>query len=61
MLNKDQIKGKAKGIAGKIEERAGKLVGNQELEIKGVKREVDGQVEEHLGNLKEVVKNVRKL
>ena len=59
MINKDQIEGKAKGVTGKIEKEAGKLVGNQKLEEKGVKREIEGKVQEHIGKLKEAVKDAR--
>lgn len=34
-LNKDQIKGSAKDIGGKIQEEAGKSVGSKEQQIKG--------------------------
>lgn len=60
MINKDQVEGKAKGVGGKIEEEAGKLVGNKKLEEKGLKHELKGKVQEQVGNLKEAVKDTRK-
>jgi uncharacterized protein YjbJ (UPF0337 family) len=60
MINKDQIKGRAKGVSGKIEEEVGKLMGNKKLEEKGVKHEVEGKVQEHIGKLKDALKDARK-
>ena len=34
-MNKDQVKGTVKDIAGKMQEEVGKLVGNKEQQVKG--------------------------
>ena len=36
ILNKDQVKGMTKDVAGKVQEQAGKLVGSKEQQIKGL-------------------------
>lgn len=59
-MNKDQVKGAAKDIGGKIQEEAGKLVGNKEQQAKGVKNQVEGKLQQHVGNLKEAVKDATK-
>ena len=59
-MNKDQVKGAAKDIGGKIQEEAGKLVGSTEQQVKGLKKQVEGKVQQHIGNLKEAVKDVSK-
>ena len=59
-MNKDQIKGTAKNIGGKIQEEAGKLVGSTAQEVKGLKKQVEGKVQNHVGDLKEAVKDARK-
>lgn len=56
-MNKNQINGNAKDIAGKIQEEAGKLVGSKEQQAKGLKKQVSGKAEAALGDLKEVVKD----
>ncbi|MCX7173365.1 MAG: CsbD family protein [Proteobacteria bacterium] len=56
-MNKDQIKGAAKDIGGKIQEEAGKLVGSKEQQAKGLMHQVEGKVQQHVGNLKEAVKD----
>ncbi len=56
-MNKDQIKGKAKDIEGKIQEKAGKVVGSSEQQAKGLSKQVEGKVQESLGDAKEIVKD----
>lgn len=56
-MNKDQIKGKVKNIAGQVQQEAGKLVGNTSQQAKGVKLQVEGQVQKNLGNAKALVKD----
>lgn len=55
-MNKDQVKGEAKDIAGKIQEEAGKLVGSKEQQAKGLEKQVEGKVQKGVGDLKETVK-----
>jgi uncharacterized protein YjbJ (UPF0337 family) len=57
-MNKDQVAGIAKGIAGKVQEGTGKLVGSKEQQIKGLKKQIEGNAEKTLVDAKEVVKNV---
>ena len=59
-MNKDQIKGAAKDIGGKIQEKTGKLVGSTEQQVKGLKHQVEGKVQQGVGNLKEAVKDAGK-
>ena len=57
-MNKDQVKGGAKDIAGKIQEEAGKLVGSKEQQAKGLEKQVEGKIQKGVGDLKETVKKV---
>jgi uncharacterized protein YjbJ (UPF0337 family) len=61
MINKDQVKGNVKEVGGKIEKEAGKMIGNPKMEAKGAKHELEGKVQTQVGNLKEAVKDARKL
>jgi uncharacterized protein YjbJ (UPF0337 family) len=54
-MNKDQIKGKAKDIGGKVQEEVGKAVGSSEQQAKGLSKQVEGKVQEKAGDLKDVV------
>ncbi len=55
-MNKDQIKGSAKDLAGKIQEKAGKAVGSTEQQVKGLSKQVEGKVQKGFGDAKEEVK-----
>jgi uncharacterized protein YjbJ (UPF0337 family) len=49
MWNKDEIKGKGKQIEGAIKDKAGKLVGNPNLEAKDKAERVAGKAQETVG------------
>ena len=59
MMNKNQAQGTVKNIAGKVQEKVGKLVGNKEQQAKGIQKQMSGKAEERLGDAKEVVKHAR--
>ncbi len=56
-MNKDQVKGKAKDIGGKIQEEVGKAIGSSEQQAKGLSKQVEGKVQEKYGDAKEIVKD----
>jgi uncharacterized protein YjbJ (UPF0337 family) len=58
-MNKDQIKGAAKDLGGKVQEEAGKLVGSKHQQTEGLKHQVAGKMQEHVGDLKEAVKDLK--
>jgi uncharacterized protein YjbJ (UPF0337 family) len=59
-MNKDQVKGVAKGVAGKVQEQAGKLVGSKEQQVKGLSKQISGKVQKNLGDAEEAVENLDK-
>jgi len=59
-MNKDQVKGAGKDVAGKIQEEAGKLVGSKDQQVKGLEKQMEGKVQRKVGDLKEAVKDVAK-
>ena len=59
-MNKDQVKGAAKDIAGKVQEEAGKLVGSKEQQAKGLSKQVAGKLQKGVGDAKEAVKDLNK-
>jgi uncharacterized protein YjbJ (UPF0337 family) len=58
-MNKDQVKGTLKDMAGKIQEEAGKLVGSKKQQAKGLMKQAEGKIQKGVGDLKEVVSDVR--
>jgi uncharacterized protein YjbJ (UPF0337 family) len=59
-MNKDQAKGAAKDIGGKLQEEAGKLVGSKHQQAEGLKNQIAGKLQENVGDLKQAVKEVTK-
>jgi len=59
-MNKNQVKGAVKDIAGKLQEEAGKLFGSKEQQVKGLKKQISGKAEKDFGDAKEVIKDATK-
>jgi uncharacterized protein YjbJ (UPF0337 family) len=59
-MNKDQVKGTAKDIAGKVQEKAGKLVGSKEQQVKGLSKQISGKTQKSIGDAEQSVKNLNK-
>jgi len=59
-MNKDQVKGVAKDVAGKVQEEAGKLVGSKEQQIKGLSKQISGKVQKGVGDVEQSVKEFSK-
>lgn len=59
-MNKNQIKGALKDVAGKAQEEAGKLVGSKEQQVKGLGKQISGKAEKTYGDAKEVIKDANK-
>ena len=60
-MNKDQVKGAAKDIAGKVQEEAGKLVGSKEQQVKGLSKQISGKVQKGVGDAKQSVEDFNKI
>jgi uncharacterized protein YjbJ (UPF0337 family) len=59
-MNKDQVKGAAKDAAGKVQEKAGQMVGSQSQQAKGLEKQVAGKVQKGVGDVKEAVKDANR-
>lgn len=59
-MNKDQVKGAVKDAAGKVQQKAGDLVGNHKQEAKGLAKQAEGKTQKAVGDVKEAVKDARK-
>lgn len=58
-MNDDQIKGKAKDIGGKIQEKVGEAVGSRQQQREGVSNQAEGKVQEKAGDVKDIFKGNR--
>ena len=59
-MNKDQIKGVATEIAGKVQEQAGKLIGSKKQKIKGLSKQITGTTQKSFGDVEQTVKDLNK-
>ena len=50
-MNRDQVKGTAKDVAGKVQQKIGQLTGNKTQQLKGVTKQVEGNVQKGVGNV----------
>lgn len=51
-MNKDQVKGRAEEVAGRVKKVTGKVVGNKDLEQRGRVEEATGRVRAGYGDAK---------
>ena len=54
-MNRDQVKGAAKNVAGKVQQKVGELTGNKTQQAKGAARQVEGKVQKGVGNVKQAL------
>jgi uncharacterized protein YjbJ (UPF0337 family) len=59
-MNKDQMKGLAQYVAGKVQEHAGNLIGSPEHIVKGLTRQVAGKAQKGRGDVKQTIKDFNK-
>src|SRR4030095_4477131 len=59
-MNKDQVKGSAKQVRGKVQEMAGRAVGNKNLQARGGANQVAGKTQKAYGDAKQMVKKTGK-
>jgi uncharacterized protein YjbJ (UPF0337 family) len=59
-MNKDQVKGVAKIVAGKVQEEAGNLIGSPEQIVRGLTRQVAGRAQKGRGDVKKTIKDFNK-
>ncbi|MDR3391297.1 MAG: CsbD family protein [Sulfuriferula sp.] len=55
-MNKNQIKGSAKNIVGKVQEEAGNLTDSNTLKIKGLNKQITGKAQQTVGDVEALIK-----
>ena len=58
-MNRDQIKGSVKDVAGKAQRKLGEAIGSTDQQVKGAATQVEGKVQKAVGDAKEVLKDAR--
>ncbi len=56
-MDKHQVKGAAKEVAGKIEKNTGKAIDDRSMQAKGMAKEAAGKAQKKLGDAKETVRD----
>jgi uncharacterized protein YjbJ (UPF0337 family) len=55
-MNKDQVKGTVKDIAGRIERQAGEWTGDEKKKVHGTMKQAEGKIQNAWGNVKDAGK-----
>ncbi len=55
-MNKNQIEGSVKKVAGKIQQKVGEATGNTNQQVKGAEKRIEGAVQKGVGNVEQAVK-----
>ena len=56
-MNRDQVEGTAKDVAGKVQRKVGEATGSATDQIKGVGKQIEGKLQKGVGNVEEAVKD----
>jgi uncharacterized protein YjbJ (UPF0337 family) len=56
-MNRDQVRGVAKIVAGKVQEEAGNLIDSAEQIVKGVRKQVAGKAQKGRGDVRKIIKD----
>ena len=59
-MNRNQMKGAAKSVAGKVQQKIGELTGNKTLQAKGAAKQVEGKVLKGVGNVEQALDKVHR-
>ena len=59
-MNRDQVKGTAKDVAGKVQETAGQVTGNRSQQVKGVGKQIEGKIQKGMGDIEQAAKDTEK-
>jgi uncharacterized protein YjbJ (UPF0337 family) len=55
-MNEDQVKGKVKDVAGRIERQAGEWTGDPEKQVQGALKQAEGKLQNAWGSVQEDAK-----
>ncbi len=59
-MNRNQMKGAAKNVAGKVQQKVGELTGNKAQQAKGIAKQVEGKVQRGAGNVEQALDKARR-
>ena len=59
-MNRDQVKGTAKDVAGKVQEKVGQVTGSTSQQVKGVGKQIEGKIQKGIGDIEQAAKDSEK-
>jgi len=59
-MNKNQVEGAAKNVAGKVQQKIGEVIGNPTQQAKGAAKQIEGTVQKGAGDVEQAVKDAAK-
>ena len=59
-MNSNQVKGTAKDVAGKIQQKIGEGTGSASQQVKGVGKQIQGKIQKGVGNAEEAAKDTER-
>ena len=59
-MNRDQVKGTAKDIAGTVQRKVGEMTGSTDQQIKGGAKQVEGKVQRGVGDAEQAADRANK-
>ena len=54
-MNRNQVKGAAKDVAGKVQQKVGQLTGSKTQQAKGAAKQVEGKIQKGAGNVEQAL------
>ncbi|HVO89553.1 MAG TPA: CsbD family protein [Casimicrobiaceae bacterium] len=52
-MNRDQVQGTVKDVAGKVQQKVGEATGSVDQQVKGVGKQVEGKVQKGVGDVEQ--------
>jgi uncharacterized protein YjbJ (UPF0337 family) len=59
-MNRDQAKGTAKDVAGKVQRKFGEMTGSESQQVKGTAKQVEGKIQKGVGNVEQALDDAAK-
>ncbi len=54
-MNKNQVEGSVKDVAGKVQQKIGDVTGNMNQQVKGVAKQIEGTFQKSVGDVEQAV------
>ena len=59
-MNRNQVKGAAKNVAGKVQQKVGALTGNKTQQVRGIGKQVEGKLQKGASDVEQALDKLDK-